>query len=112
MKSFADAEEIVEGLNAISWQLKSDIAFHIKQRAKEGLSSDADTALIASRFWHSHGQMERWIECFSNAAALIDQQAAEIDRLQQERDFQEMGWRNQTVVAERLRAELHRAPDK
>lgn len=48
----------------------------------------------------------------SEAIELCREAADEIDRLRDERDFQEMGWRNQTAVAERLRALIEEVLDK
>lgn len=68
---YSDGEVLAIQLESIRLQLARWIQFNTEERAREGLTSDADTMISAPPFWPSHGQLENWIKAIRGAEEVV-----------------------------------------
>ncbi len=54
-------ERLQSGLDYMARTFQGWIDFELAQRAKEGLGTTDDTAVMSPDFWPTHGQLKNWI---------------------------------------------------
>lgn len=104
----SDIAGLSEGLSVVSNQINRWIEWERGHRAKEHLSTDDDTHIMALPvpFWPTHGQFKAWIKLFSEAATALDSLSARVKELEQVRD--QLDERCATYERDCLRAEQQR----